>query len=80
MFFSLLHLFQLLHIVIDAVQLFRNVDFLRAMLGALVASGKLDVSPLSTHVFHGWEHTPEALEMMRNKAPDLIKPVIIIEE
>jgi len=49
-------------------------------LGALVASGRLDVSLLSTHVFHGWEHTPEALEMMRNKAPDLIKPVIIIEE
>ncbi len=49
-------------------------------LGALVASGKLDVSPLSTHVFHGWEHVPEALEMMRDKAGDLIKPVVIIEE
>ena len=49
-------------------------------LGALVASGKLDVSPMATHIFHGWEHCPEALEMMRNKAPDLIKPVIIIED
>ncbi len=48
-------------------------------LGALVASGKLDVSPMATHVFHGWEHIPEALEMMRNKAGDLIKPVIILE-
>ena len=48
-------------------------------LGALVASGKLDVSPLSTHVSYGWEHIPEGLEMMRNKAADLIKPVIILE-
>ncbi len=47
-------------------------------LGALVASGKLDVAPLSTHVFEGWEHVPEALEMMRVKAPDLIKPVVIV--
>ena len=30
-------------------------------LGALVASGKLDVSPLATHVFEGWDHVPEAL-------------------
>lgn len=49
-------------------------------LGALVASGKLDVSPLSTHVMHGWEHIPEGLEMMRSKAADLIKPVIVLEE
>ncbi len=49
-------------------------------LGALVASGKLDVSPLSTHVFKGWEHVPEALEMMRDKAGDLIKPVIVLED
>lgn len=48
-------------------------------LGALVASGKLDVSPMSTHVFHGWEYIPGALEMMRNKAGDLIKPVIVLE-
>ncbi len=48
-------------------------------LGALVASGKLDVSLLSTHVFHGWEHIPEALEMMRNKSGDLIKPVVILD-
>lgn len=48
-------------------------------LGALITSGKLDVSPLSTHVFHGWEHIPEGLEMMRNKADNLIKPVIILD-
>ncbi len=48
-------------------------------LGSMVAAGKLDVSPLSTHVFNGWDHIPEALEMMRNKADDLIKPVIILE-
>ena len=30
-------------------------------LGALVSAGKLDVSPLCTHVFEGWEHLEEAL-------------------
>lgn len=48
-------------------------------LGALVAAGKLDVSPLATHVSHGWEHVPEGLEMMRVKQRDLIKPVIIVD-
>ncbi len=48
-------------------------------LGALVASGRLDVKPECTHVFHGWEHTPEALELMRDKPKDLIKPIIVID-
>lgn len=48
-------------------------------LGALVASGRLDVKPECTHVFHGWEHTPEALELMRDKPKDLIKPIIVVE-
>ena len=34
-------------------------------LGALVASGRLDVHPLATHVFDGWEHLEEALFLMR---------------
>ncbi len=46
-------------------------------LSALVASGRLDVRPECTHVFHGWEHTQEALEMMREKPKDLIKPIVI---
>lgn len=45
-------------------------------LGALVAAGKLDVSPLSTHVFDGWEHMEEALFLMRDKPAELIKPVV----
>ena len=47
-------------------------------LGALVAAGKLDVSPLSTHVFDGWDHLEEALFLMRDKPADLIKPVVKI--
>ena len=45
-------------------------------LGALVASGRLDVSPLSTHVFEGWEHMEEAVILMKDKPRDLIKPVV----
>jgi len=45
-------------------------------LGALVSSGKLDVSPLSTHVFAGWDHLEESLFLMRDKPADLIKPVV----
>ena len=49
-------------------------------LGALVAAGKLDVSPLSTHVFDGWDHLEEALFLMRDKPADLIKPVVKIAD
>jgi threonine dehydrogenase-like Zn-dependent dehydrogenase len=45
-------------------------------LGALVSSGRLDVSPLSTHVFEGWDYIPEALQLMKDKPADLIKPVV----
>jgi threonine dehydrogenase-like Zn-dependent dehydrogenase len=48
-------------------------------LGALVSSGKLDVSKLTSHVFHGWEHIPEALQLMKDKPADLIKPVVILD-
>lgn len=48
-------------------------------LSSLVAAGKLDLSPLSTHVFEGWDHIEEALFLMRDKPADLIKPVIKIE-
>ena len=45
-------------------------------LGSLVASGRLDVSPMATHVFDGWEHIPEALQLMKDKPAELIKPVV----
>ena len=49
-------------------------------LGALVSAGKLDVHPLVSHVFDGWDHLEEALFMMRDKPKDLIKPVVKIED
>ena len=49
-------------------------------LGALVSSGKLDVSKLVTHTFHGWDSIPEALQLMKDKPADLIKPVVILDD
>ncbi|MCD7767559.1 MAG: NAD(P)-dependent alcohol dehydrogenase, partial [Oscillospiraceae bacterium] len=48
-------------------------------LGSLVSCGHLDVSSLSTHVFRGWEHIEEALQLMRAKPAELIKPVVIVD-
>lgn len=45
-------------------------------LGAMVSSGRLDVSLLSTHIYEGWDHVPEALQIMKDKPADLIKPVV----
>ena len=45
-------------------------------LGSLVSCGKLDVHPLASHVFEGWDHLEEALFLMRDKPADLIKPVV----
>lgn len=45
-------------------------------LGSLVANGKLDVSLLVSHVFEGWDSVPEALQLMKDKPADLIKPVV----
>ena len=41
---------------------------------------RLDVRPLSTHVFYGWGHLEEALLLMRDKPRDLIKPVVVLDE
>lgn len=45
-------------------------------LAALVSAGKLDLTPLCTHVFEGWEHVEEALFLMKKKPADLIKPIV----
>ena len=45
-------------------------------LSALVTNGRLDVRPLITHVFDGWDKLPEALQLMKEKPRDLIKPVV----
>jgi len=47
-------------------------------LGSLVSSGRLDVSHLVTHVTEGWDTVIPALELMRQKPANLIKPVIKI--
>ncbi len=46
-------------------------------LGALVSTGKLDVSKLITHRFKGFDHMEEALFLMKDKPSDLIKPVVV---
>ena len=45
-------------------------------LSALMTSGRLDVKPLITHVFDGWDKLPQALQLMKDKPQDLIKPVV----
>lgn len=49
-------------------------------LGSLVSGGRLNLAPLATHVTRGWDTVPGALQLMKDKPKDLIKPVIIIEE
>lgn len=49
-------------------------------LASLVQVGKLDVKPLLTHYFNGFEHIEEALMLMKDKPADLIKPVVVLEE
>lgn len=48
-------------------------------LGSLVETGRLDLSPLITHKFDGFDHIEEALFMMKDKPRDMIKPVVIVE-
>ena len=45
-------------------------------LSALVTSGRLNVKPLITHVFDGLDKLPDALQLMKDKPRDLIKPVV----
>lgn len=47
-------------------------------LANLMKTGRLDVSGMLTHKFKGFDNIPQALELMRNKPSDLIKPVVII--
>lgn len=45
-------------------------------LSALVTSGRLNVKPMITHVFDGLDKLPDALQLMKDKPHDLIKPVV----
>lgn len=49
-------------------------------LASLIVTGKLDVKPMLTHRFEGFENVEEALMLMKDKPADLIKPVVVIEE
>jgi len=49
-------------------------------LASLVETGKLDLSPMITHRFKGFDKLEEALLLMKEKPRDLIKPVVVIEE
>lgn len=45
---------------------------------SLLQYGRLDVSPLLTHRFTGFESVEKALMLMKDKPDDLIKPVVVI--
>lgn len=47
-------------------------------LAKLVELGKLDVKPLITHRFEGFDKVEEALFLMKDKPADLIKPVVVL--
>ncbi|MFW5488547.1 MAG: NAD(P)-dependent alcohol dehydrogenase [Desulfovibrio sp.] len=47
-------------------------------LATLVTTGRLDLRPLITHRFNGFDHIEEALMLMKDKPRDLIKPVVIM--
>ncbi len=49
-------------------------------LASLVETGKLNLSPMLTHRFKGFENLEKALLLMKDKPRDLIKPVVVIEE
>ncbi|MPM94250.1 NADP-dependent isopropanol dehydrogenase [bioreactor metagenome] len=47
-------------------------------MAGMVVYGRLDPGRMVTHTFRGLNRLPEALEMMRHKTPDLIKPVVLV--
>ena len=49
-------------------------------LAALVSGGKLDLKPLCSHVFEGFDKLEEALFLMRDKPAELIKPIVKLSD
>lgn len=47
-------------------------------LGSLLSSGRLDVAPLITHRYTGWDAIPACIEQLREKPADLIKSVVTL--
>jgi threonine dehydrogenase-like Zn-dependent dehydrogenase len=52
-------------------------DFFERIL-VLIDKGKLDPSPLVSHVLEGWDKLEDALELMRSREESVIKPVIAV--
>lgn len=48
-------------------------------LAAMITAGRVDPSLMLTHRFHGFDHMEEALQLMKDKSADLIKPVVYME-
>ena len=46
---------------------------------SLIEYGRLDPSPLVTHVLHGWDSVAEGLALMSSRDQSVIKPVVIID-
>ncbi len=47
-------------------------------LAKLIQYGRLDVKPLITHTMNGFEKVEDAVQLMKDKPADLIKPVVIL--
>ena len=45
----------------------------------MIQYGRVDPEPLITHVLHGIDHIPEALEMMRSKNQDIVKVMVTMD-
>ena len=45
-------------------------------LTSMVMADRVDTSRLITHTFHGFEKIEEALQLMKDKPADLIKPIV----
>ncbi|MCR4907957.1 MAG: zinc-binding dehydrogenase [Lachnospiraceae bacterium] len=48
-------------------------------LTSMILAGRVDPSRLVTHTFHGLDSIPEALQLMKDKPKDLIKPIVYID-
>ncbi len=47
-------------------------------LASLLVNKRIDVKPMLTHRFKGFDHLEEALLLMKDKPRDLIKPVVVM--
>ena len=69
-------------VCVEAARKYGATDFISYKNGQIdeqvlaLTSGRLDVKPLITHVFDGWDKLPQALQLMKDKPQDLIKPVV----